>query len=108
MAGMDWAAEKFVCVSLPNERFCPEMSVPVLAHPPNRRCCHMLWYAEFPNRHKKLLKIKNILVRDYAPEILFSIAVALQSKKISTTSFEIQIERKNKKKTWSGCELRIL
>ena len=52
-AGLDWVADKFVWVRLPNERFRPweKSSVPVMSHRPNRRCCHALWYAEFPNRH---------------------------------------------------------
>ena len=52
MAGMDLAAVKFFWVRLPNEKFRPgeSSSVPVLARPPNRRCCHLFWYAEFPSR----------------------------------------------------------
>ena len=39
MAEMDWAAGKFVCIGLPKERFfpCENSSVPVGAHPPNRK-----------------------------------------------------------------------
>ena len=50
--GMDWAAVKFVWVRLPKRMFHPgEMSgILVLAHPPNRKCCRPLRYAEFRNR----------------------------------------------------------
>ena len=50
---MDWAADKFVWVHLPIGRVRPgdSSSVPVLAGFPNKRCCHRLWFAEFPNRH---------------------------------------------------------
>ena len=52
MAGMDWAADNFVWVCLPNERFHlgDSSSVPVGANPPNRGCYHLLWCAEFPVR----------------------------------------------------------
>ena len=52
MARVDWAADKFVWARLPNERFRPQerFSVPVLARPPKKRCCHLLWYAGFRNR----------------------------------------------------------
>ena len=51
-AGMDWAADKFVWVCLPNGNFHPgeRSSTLVWARPPIRKCCHSLWYAEFPNR----------------------------------------------------------
>ena len=51
MGWMDWAADKFVWVHLPNERFRPgkRSCVPVLAHPPNRRYYHPFWYAGFLN-----------------------------------------------------------
>ena len=52
-AGMGWAADKFVWVRFPNGRFHPgeRCSILVLACPPNRKCCRLLWHAEFPNRH---------------------------------------------------------
>ena len=51
-AGMHWAADKIVWVCLPSGRFPPgERSiVSVLTRPPKRKCSHLLWSAEFPNR----------------------------------------------------------
>ena len=48
---MDLATDRFVSVSLANEKFHPgeRSSIFVLARPPNRNCCRPLWYAEFPN-----------------------------------------------------------
>ena len=45
-------AGKFVWVCPPNEGCCLGESsiVPVGAHHPNRRCYHLLWFAEFPSR----------------------------------------------------------
>ena len=44
-ARMDWAADKFVWVRLPNGRFHPResSSILVLALPTNRKCCRPLW-----------------------------------------------------------------
>ena len=52
IARIDWVADNFVWARIPNGKFRPgeKSSVPVLARPPNRRCCHPLWYAELPNR----------------------------------------------------------
>ena len=51
-AGMDWSADKFEWVCLPNGRFNPgeRSSILALTHPPNRKCFRPLCYAEVPNR----------------------------------------------------------
>ena len=51
MTEKDWAGEKFVLVRLPNESFRPgeSCSIHVMVCPPERKYCHPLWCAEFPN-----------------------------------------------------------